>query len=912
MDRGQLVMACGTGKTLVGAFLTERMAAKRVLVLVPSLSLLGQTLREWATAIDFDYLAVCSDDTVAKDDHDAVVASTSELGVPVTTDFGRIASFLRKRGVRRRVIFSTYQSSPQIAVAQASRTPAFDLVIADEAHRCAGPVAGVFATVLDPTRIKGRKRMFMTATPRYFTGRVKREASEADWEVASMDEEAKFGPVMHRLTFGQAIEQELLSDYRVVVVGVSDSEAFDLATRGAFVTHDGHGVTDARTLARQIGLLRAMAKYDLRRVVTFHSRIDHARRFASSLPETRDWIPARRRPTGVLRTEHVSGKMTAGERDACLRRLKTVGDGERGVLTNARCLTEGVDVPTLDGVAFIDPRRSQVDVVQAVGRAIRRAEDKTLGSIVIPVLVAGDADPEASLESSEFDRVWEVVRALRDHDSDLAEALDHLRREYGARGSVCGPPRKIVLDLPKGVGDVFARAFDAKLVETTTAHWEFMFGVLERFVEREGSARVPALHSEGGVRIGSWVDTQRQVAKRGVLARERRERLESLPGWTWDPHADDWDEGYRHLLLYVQREGRSDVPASFVSDDGYTLGRWVSFKRLHRRQGRLSAERVARLEAIPGWMWDPRANVWDRSFEYLERFVERESHALVPSDHTEQGFRLGGWVVEQRVGKNRGQLSSQRLARLEALPGWSWDTWSDLWDARYACLVAFVEREGHSRVPNKWVQNGVPLGNWVGAQRAFFRGGSLAPDRVARLEALPGWAWNALDAQWERGFSLLVRYVERDGNARVHPGHVEDGYKLGRWVSKQRIMFKLGRISAERVRRLEALSGWLWDPRDSKWEAGFAQLLEFTNREGHARASSTTRLGTFELGKWVRVQRRRYAARELSADRIARLEALPGWTWGAAQEPLIPAPAGARRTSRTAADSPPARAASST
>jgi predicted helicase len=216
-DRGQLVMACGTGKTLVGPFLAEQMAAKRVLVLVPSLSLLGQTLREWATATEFDYLAVCSDDTVSKDEQDAIVASTSELGIPVTTDAERIARFLRRRGQEMKVVFSTYQSSPQIAAAQANRVPAFDLVIADEAHRCAGPQAGVFATVLDAKKTKGKKRVFMTATPRDFTGRVKKEAKEADWEVASMDEEAKFGSVLHRLTFAKAIEQDLLSDYQVVV-----------------------------------------------------------------------------------------------------------------------------------------------------------------------------------------------------------------------------------------------------------------------------------------------------------------------------------------------------------------------------------------------------------------------------------------------------------------------------------------------------------------------------------------------------------------------------------------------------------------------------------------------------------------------------------------------------------------------
>ena len=165
-------MACGTGKTLTSLFIKEKLAAERTLVLVPSLSLLKQTLRVWMAnrRNDFDILPVCSDATVSRDE-DAIVAHTSDLGVPVTTHPEDIARFLRRRGPR--VVFSTYQSSPQVAAAfTEGRVPAFDLVLADEAHRCAGPVSSDFATVLDAAKIKARRRLFMTATPRYFTGRV--------------------------------------------------------------------------------------------------------------------------------------------------------------------------------------------------------------------------------------------------------------------------------------------------------------------------------------------------------------------------------------------------------------------------------------------------------------------------------------------------------------------------------------------------------------------------------------------------------------------------------------------------------------------------------------------------------------------------------------------------------------------
>ncbi len=219
----------------------------------------------------FDFLPVCSDETVAEPD--AVVANTSDLGFPVTTDPEEIATFLRRRSGPR-VVFATYQSSPQIATAfRLGRVPSFDLVIADEAHRCAGRVSSDFATILDSEAIKARRRLFMTATPRYFTGRVVREATEADFEVASMDNEAMFGPVFHRLGFAEAIERDLLTDYQVVVVGVDDATYRDWAQRGRFVTIDGTEVTDARTLAGQIGLAKAMRRYDLHRTITFHSRV---------------------------------------------------------------------------------------------------------------------------------------------------------------------------------------------------------------------------------------------------------------------------------------------------------------------------------------------------------------------------------------------------------------------------------------------------------------------------------------------------------------------------------------------------------------------------------------------------------------------------------------------------------------
>jgi superfamily II DNA or RNA helicase len=877
-DRGQLVMACGTGKTLAACFLAKRLAARRVLVLVPSLSLLAQTLREWALGAEFSYLAVCSDETVTRDQTDALVTNTSELGFPVTTDPATIARFLRRRSRPTHVVFATYQSSPAVADALGMRAPAFDLLIADEAHRCAGPQAGTFATVLDQSKIRARKRLFMTATPKYFTGRVRKEAEEADWEIASMDDETRFGPVLHRLSFAQAIEQGLLSDYQVAVVGVSDTTYRDYAERGLFVTTDGEKVTDARTLASQLGLIRAMANYSLQRVVSFHSRIRGAASFARSLTGVWAWLPADRRFNGSLWAAHVSGEMTSGERDRHLNRLRAVAGTEHGVLSNARCLAEGVDVPTLDGVAFIDPRRSQVDVVQAVGRAIRKSETKTVGTVVIPIFVGDEADAEHALETSDFNRVWQLIRALRDHDELLAEELDELRRELGRRGTLGHRPEKIILDLPTGVGEEFARAFDSVLVSATTRHWEFMYGLLQRYAEREGHARPPVGHLEEGFLLGLWVGTQRN--RRQTLPTERTARLEALPGWTWSAHGRRWQESFAALQRFVDREGHARPPLDCIEGD-LRLGEWVSNQRQKYRRGVLAPDRSAQLEVLPGWVWKSLDAAWLEGYTALATYARREGHAQPPKGCVEASVKLGSWVRTQRVRYGRGTLGPDREAQLERIPGWTWSPFEHRWKAAYVALRHYVEQEGHARPPLKAVQDGIAIGGWVAGQRQAFRKGTLDVGRCRQLEALPGWEWKPKATRWEAGLAALTRFADREGHANPSATHVEDGFGLGHWVNSQRVAWKNGNLDRQRAHLLESLPKWSWSALDTDWENSYSALRRLAQREGHARPPQRLVEDGIPIGTWVASQRQRYKKGKLSPERVQRLESLPDWAWDA-------------------------------
>jgi predicted helicase len=426
-ERGQLIMACGTGKTFTTLWIKEELASKRTLVLLPSLSLLSQTLREWTFAATqpFDVLCVCSDETVGKRGEDEAIHSVSDLAFPVTSDVEEIRQFIKGDGAK--VIFSTYQSSPIVADAQASdSTLAFDLVVADEAHRCTGKVTSAFSTVLDNKRIIATKRLFATATPRTYTASVKKAAEDRGIEVACMDDEAVFGKVLYSLPFGKAIRQNLLTDYRIVIIGVDSPMIAEWIKNRELIKADSGIENDAESLAAQIGLLKAIKDYDLKRVISFHSRVIRAESFTQDIQQVVEWIGDEHRPSGVLRTDFVSGAMPTDKRRRKLDQLKSLRADERGLLSNARCLSEGVDVPSLDGVAFIDPRSSQIDIIQAVGRAIRLSPDKKTGTIVLPVFIAAGQNAKDTIEASHFKPIWEVLNALKAHDDVLVSMANRI------------------------------------------------------------------------------------------------------------------------------------------------------------------------------------------------------------------------------------------------------------------------------------------------------------------------------------------------------------------------------------------------------------------------------------------------------------------------------------------------------
>ena len=469
-DRGKLIMACGTGKTFTSLKIAETIAGKgkRVLFLVPSLALLSQTLTEWTQESDtpLHSFAVCSDSEVGKkrkQDDDSVQTFAHELRYPATTNAARLADEIAKRhdGEHMSVVYSTYHSIDVISEAQRDFGLAeFDLIVCDEAHRTTGATFGDddesnFVKVHDAAFLRAAKRLYMTATPRIYGENAKALADRDNVALCSMDDEALYGKQLYLISFSEAVKRGLLVDYKVIVLSIEESH---VNRRIQSLLRDEDNQLRVDDAAKIIGCWKALSKQGLesepagtvqamRRAVAFCQVIEvqkaakthkvSSKNIANMFQAVVEAYQASSEDNGddddalshlVCEAEHVDGSMNASQKEAKLNWLKAeTPDDTCRVLSNVRCLSEGVDVPALDAVLFLTPRNSQVDVVQSVGRVMRNAPGKARGYIVLPVVIPAGVEPhEALSDNKTYKVVWQVLQALRSHDDRFDAMVNKL------------------------------------------------------------------------------------------------------------------------------------------------------------------------------------------------------------------------------------------------------------------------------------------------------------------------------------------------------------------------------------------------------------------------------------------------------------------------------------------------------
>ncbi|MFF3833319.1 Helicase associated domain protein [Streptomyces sp. NPDC002458] len=756
--RGQVHAACGTGKTFIAAGVARRISPHgRVLVLLPTLELLAQTVREWrAFGRSGPMVAVCS----MEDD-----PRLYDLRVPSTTSAPQLALHYGNGPV---TVFATYASLPVLIEAHEGAyglpMDVWDLVCVDEAHRTSGSLGKAWAVVHDQEQLPGMRRLYLTATPRIWMERPRPRwrfesgspaVDRLPAEMAcSMSDEAIFGPVLWSMDLSDAIDRGLLARYQIVVVELRDERLTLERLYGE--ERDEEHVRGERLAVLQAALLEAMAEHGLQRCITFHHRTIEARAFSEGLGKVAGRLhvadPGRhpeRVWSGWLSGEH-EPEMRADE----LHRFG--GWAGRAVMSNCRVLGEGVDCPSVDSVALIDPKGSAVDIVQAIGRALRQKPGQgKMATLVVPVFLGQDETPEDMPYSASYRPLLKVLSGLRAHDERAVEMLA-IPQEDSARTERAS---SWIGEAPEG---------DDKEEQ--------------RLLLRFGVRRDPVL-----------------------VARLVRYNL-------IEPEHATWRAGHRAAVAYREREGDLAVPYNHVEGadsrggGGFPLGRWLSDQRRAMRAGSMLSERAEDLEAL-GVVWDPADAVWEENLGAARAYFEAYGTLAAPVTAAMMGRPIGQWLANARkkggLGKDE-QRAQRRAGRLAAIdpdwnPGWPVD-----WQRHYAGLRGLVASGGvlAQVEPGRRV-NGLDVGRWLATQQQDW--GRLGVGQRQRLEELgvepaPRPAAPARKARagrggaggaFERGVAALVQYRAREGKVVVPRSWSEElpdgtSVRLGVWLSNVR------------------------------------------------------------------------------------------------------------------------------
>jgi superfamily II DNA or RNA helicase len=806
-SRGKLILPCGAGKTLTAKWIKDRLEPRLTLVLVPSLALLAQFRWSWSDHAERDenYFCVCSEKDIAAGRDESGI-EIEEIGTRVTTDPHLIRTLIQHAKTDL-VIYSTYQSSPRIAEALSGTGIVFDLAICDEAHRTAGSKTGSFATV-HAEAIPIKKRLYMTATPRIVAKILKEKLGPRYQYLADMNDESIYGPEFYRMSFSEAIELEILVDYQIVVIGVSDSEVQNAIARRRWVLEDA----TAEAIAQNFALHKAMQTYGFTHAVTFHNSIANAKNFTARHEKYFSEASA----------YHINGTFSSTERAKLLNRFAA---SSKASISNSRCLTEGVDLPAIDAVMFCDPKTSKTDIVQAAGRALRKDKNKPskVGYIVVPVFHRNEETVDSAIENGIFGHLISIVRALADHDSRLEDEITQISLGLGKRRQ---PQSRIVITegAPKileiqGFTDKLKKAVFSQIIEKTVIPWlvqiEHLKAYRKRFPDKWPSAT--QCYPKGN-NLGGWVNKVRNDFKKSKLEAEKIAALDSL-NFVWE---SDFD---RRNRLAAEEKQKQFIK---LEADRLLKEQLAEEKRM-LREAAAELERESDRQSMLKLQAEREERDWQIHFGRLESY---RRNAVVKTAEPLNYYRndetvdLTAWLALQRKLFNEKKLSPDRASCLEELGFPLSPTKEQYEHAAKSERLEQIEQLRRFRIENpleKWITSTFeyPLSNLLGKFVAETRKEhrlKLVDSATLAVFSELGFELNysyenelirrrdAKNGDWNQQFKILKKFIEEDPRRPFPSGSVEYpiGNPLGKWCSRQRQKNTI--LTADQRKLLESIN----------------------------------------------------------------------------------------------------------
>lgn len=730
-SRGQLILPCGTGKTLTSLWIKENLQAKKVIFCVPSLILLKQTKMEWEKnqSTKFPIYFICSESDIDRS-KDEVRVDLSEFGSNVSTDSNEVFNFIRLNQNDGFIIYSTYHSLPVLAKAIAINAINLDLIICDEAHKTVSVENTGFTLIHDNNKLPSRHRLYMTATPKIMARYNKHKKSDFHYAV-HMDNADIYGKEFYRMSFAEAIERDILVNYKLIVVGVGNKEIKQLIMNK---TPIAEGAT-FEDLANNLALHKVMTEYKAKHALTFHNSIKAAHDFSIRHKEL----------FNNVYSNYVCGIESTAIRES---KINEFIEENIGVLSNARCLTEGVDIPDIDVVYFSDPKSSVIDITQAIGRTLRKSKNpnshKKEGLIIVPVYYS-ETDTnniELEIESSRYSTIINVARALANEDEKFYNNILNAN---------VSPDTKNKLEL---------------------------LGV--NFIGFENISVAASIQES--LRTNILINT-----------------------------IDSWDIKYYEFKCWIEKYKAFPSQQKDKTTNEITLGKWATIQRLNSKKGLLSNLQITKLNEI-GFIWDIKNEIWYQHYKEFNDWVSvNQKYPNKYTSTTVFENKLAEWVSSQRFLYGKGELEEERINQLNKI-NFIWDAKgkTELWNQNLKDLKQWIFI--NNKYPTKLYGSSEEkyLANWVWLQRRAYKEGKLDEDRRDKLNEI-GFLYSPQDEMWEKNFNNFKLFIINNLKYPKNRKNKGEETGLARWVEHQRKCFinKKPELTLERINKLNEI-GFIW------------------------------------------------------------------------------------------------------
>lgn len=723
-DRGYIEIACGAGKTLTSYWVDKYMYNQFTIIAVPSLYLLSQFYKEWVVQsinenISIQYLLIGSDADVQSDN------IYYNNGLIITTDDNDITKFIESHTNQKKVIISTYQSSDKLINVLNKLKIIPEFCIFDEAHKTVGQTNKQFSLLLNDTNLKIKKRLFMTATPKIYNNY--NDENDDETEILSMNNEEWYGKRIYLYNTYDAIKNKLLVDYQLMTLFTNNKYIEQTINTNKYVFAETFDTNESHYVGTAIMIMNAYKNNEIKSLVTYHNSIKKTQKFKNILEIINKKLNLN------IKILQLDGTASMTKRTKI---IKEFVDNDKAIMTSSRVLNEGIDIPKIDSVCFVDPRTSTIDIVQCIGRSLRKHPSKQKAKILVPII----CDDINEISNTIYGNLIRIIKSISNTDTGINEYFIKKQEKTIVNRQLIKHinyfDTNFILDNKIDL-DEWINAIEFKIWNKVDSFTN-MFMQVKQWVDTNDSLPVKSSTNNSEYKLAAWCFRQRTIKKDGMLSNDKIKLLETIKYWYWD--LDTLLNNYYSSMKEWFEIHKTPPKKKSTDTEEQKKAKMCRYVKNLNDQGLLDEDKIKHFESLNGWKWKTNYS-FDNMYNTLKQFIN--DNKKYPSQHSNNKYeqKLGRWTRDIKKYYKNNKLTTEQISKLENLQNWKW-VQTDIFDTNYKNLINWVNQ--HNKIPSQHSKdpNEKQFGRLVARFKKDKKIGRLRDDaKIKKLENISGWKW---------------------------------------------------------------------------------------------------------------------------------------------------------------------------